>query len=281
MTPQGEDDVLAPGIYRSAGKFGVFLALWTCMFAQGSVAQDQPCRKGQDVRVYRTLLDPKNVQDIFGTRIAKRYVAIQVTVSNQCQGHQQFLIHDLSLDLTNVLPAEQRKRLKDALGDQGSYELSSEELSLLRGVAEKGQVQDARNYLLRLLRGAGTIAAGLIGVTTFGSSYAPSVAVFNGPVLTAYAEMFPDFTINQLVRLHDSAYVSNALVPEQQAKVVVVFLPQRIFMTRDQQKKFWKEPVSVFSEIDFRLAEVLVDGNFITEQREQTGRVRGTTPPPQ
>jgi len=245
-----------------------------------SAAQAPLCKKSDDLRLYRILLDPRNVQDVFGTRIAKRYIAIQVTISNQCQAHQQFLIHDLSVDLTKVLPKDQRQRLMDALGKDGTYELSSEELSLLRGVAEKSQVQDVRNRLLRFLRGAGTLAAGLIGVTSFGVSYAPSVAIFNGPVTTAYSEVFPDFTINQLVRLHDSAYVSNTLVPDQQAKVVVVFMPQRIFMDRSQQKKFWKEPVAVFKEIDFRLAEVIVDGNFIVEQKEQGERVRGSVPPP-
>jgi hypothetical protein len=258
----------------------LLILVWTApLVAQPSA--DPPCKKAKDIRVYRTLLDPENVKDIFGARIAQRYVALQVTISNQCVNHQQFLIHDLSLDLTNVLSEEQRRRLKAAQGEGATYELSSEELSILRGVAEKGQHQDPRNRFLRYLRGAGTIAAGLIGVTTFGASYAPSVAVFNGPVLTAYSETFPDFTINQLVRLHDSAYVANTLVPEQQAKVVVVFLPQRIFMTNAQRKRFWKEPVSVFNEVDFRLAEIVVDGNFIVEQSEPgTPRVRGIATPP-
>jgi hypothetical protein len=132
-------------------------------------------------------------------------------------------------------------------------------------VAEKGQGQDKRNAILRLFRGVGTVAAGLIGVASFGPSYAESVAVFNGPVISAYMDVFPDYTINQLNRLNDSAYRSNTLVPKQQAKVLVAFIPQAIFLTKEQRSQFQKDPTTLFEDIDFRRAQAVVDGNFITE----------------
>jgi hypothetical protein len=145
------------------------------------------------------------------------------------------------------------------------FEQSSLELSLLRGVAEKGQGHDRRNFILRLFRGVGTVAAGLIGVAPFGPSYGDSVAVFNGPVISAYMDAFPDYTINQLNRLNDSAYRSNTLVGKQQAKVLVAFIPQTMFMEKKQRELFRKDPLQLFSQIDFRKAEALVDGAFITE----------------
>lgn len=145
------------------------------------------------------------------------------------------------------------------------YEISSLELSLMRGVAEKGQGQDKRNKILRLFRGVGTVAAGLIGVATFGPSFAESVAVFNGPVLSAYTDVWPDYTINQMNRLNDSAYKSNTLVPKQQSKVLVAFIPQRMFLTKAQRKQFKDDPTSLFNEIDFRRTVAVVDGNFVAE----------------
>jgi hypothetical protein len=145
------------------------------------------------------------------------------------------------------------------------FEQSSLELSLLRGVAEKGQGQDRRNFILRLFRGVGTVAAGLIGVAPFGPSYGDSVAVFNGPVISAYMDAFPDYTINQLNRLNDSAYRSNALVGKQQAKVLVAFIPQAMFMDKKQRALFRSDPLQLFSQIDLRKAEALVDGAFIIE----------------
>jgi hypothetical protein len=146
-----------------------------------------------------------------------------------------------------------------------NYELSSLELSLLRGVSEKGQGQDKRNMVLRIFRGVGTVAAGLIGVASFGPSFAESVAVFNGPLISGYMDVFPDYTINQMNRLNDTAYRSNTLVPKQQAKVLVAFVPQAMFLTKEQRKQFKDDPTTLFADIDFRRTQAVVDGNFIVE----------------
>jgi hypothetical protein len=389
------------------------------MVAIGSqVAKAQGPSQKEFVRVYGAVIDPKNVRDIFGKRIAERFIVIQVTITNR-NADFQYLIQDVSLDLTKVfvnerkalaltrveapsrllnpgditdltglllrlreaggksartpskrlmelLPADLQKDIKaaktaddlkridrsrviTALNDvvrrrdfyqekdfasvqlgsnqtpllsadketlsyadvetlnralinsafadfisesqpsqpdakRSEYEMSSLELSLIRGVAEKGQGGDPRNRLLRYLRGVGTIAAGLIGVASFGPSYAESVAIFNGPFNSAYVEAFPDYTINQMNRLNDSAYKSNTLVPKQQSRVLVAFIPQAIFMTNYQRKLFWKDPTLLYRnqskerieankgrenlaqyDIDFRKVVVRVDGSFITE----------------
>lgn len=255
----------------------------------------------RDVRVYVTVIDPGTVADAFGRRLGDRFVAIQVTITNRNEDYQ-FLIHDVSLDLEKIFvqcsqtptsetlatPNRQqqqqqqqpqqpqrrsrRGRLDDdnqsvypCVNNQYNYELSSLELSLLRGVAEKGQGQDKRNFILRFLRGTGTVAAGLIGVASFGPSYAESVAVFNGPLLSAYMDVFPDYTINQMNRLNDSAWRSNTLIPKQQARVLVAFIPQSMFLTKEQRKQFKKDPTELFSKIDFRRAEAVIDGTFITQ----------------
>ena len=69
-------------------------------------------------------------------------------------------------------------------------------------------------------------------------------------------------------RLSDSAYQSNTLVPKQQARVIVAFIPQRIFLTKKQRDDFWKEPTLLFDgdkAVDFRRTEVAVRGSFIVE----------------
>ncbi len=206
------------------------------------------------VRVYRSLLDPKDVEDIFGRRIAKHFVVLQVTVTNRNKDYE-LLIHDISLDLHGLA-------LGKSFGKK--QEVSSIELSLLRGVAEKGQSGDRRNVTLRVLRGVGSVAAGIIGVTDFGTSYAPSVAVWNGPLVAAYADIFPDYTINQMNRLNDSAYSANSIIAKQHSKVMAVFLPQAIFLNPDEMKQFWKDPTSLPEDADLRRIGIFVDGNFIT-----------------
>lgn len=276
---------------RAAMKVCVILAccLWPAAAAGQSVREN--------ISVYVSVMDPPTVADVFGKRIAERFVAIQVTVANKNEDFQ-FLIHDVSLDLAKVFPenssylprkvsplererclnqsqmtAAEKERCREiARIQEYKYELSSAELSLLRGVAEKGQGQNRRNKLLRMFEGIGTIAAGLIGVASFGPSYAESVAVFNGPVISAYRNAFPDYTINQMNRLSDSAYQSNTLVPKEQAKVLVAFIPQGIFLSKEQQKLFWSDPTRLFTDpalgdkrVDFRRTEAIVRGSFIVE----------------
>jgi len=118
---------------------------------------------------------------------------------------------------------------------------------------------------VRLLEGAGAIAGGITGVTRFGISFAPSVAAFNGPLLTAVKNAFPDLTVNQMNRLSDNAYAANTLVAKQSSKVMVAFLPQAIFLDKKLMSLFWSNPIECFKAVDFRLAKPLVDGSFIQE----------------
>ncbi len=236
-----------------------------CLAAQARAqAQPQPAPPSQkkEISISASVMDPKNVADIFGRRVAKRYVAVQLTIANRSPDFQ-YLIHDVRLAVNDVYLDASLKPKKD-------YKPTSEDLLMVRGVAEKGQIYDPSNFILRLLRGTGNIAAGVIGVASLGASYAPTVAMFNGPVLTAYRDVFPDMTINQMNRLNDTAYAANSLVPKQSSKVLVAFLPQAILMDAKYQGKFWKDPLSIVQQIDFRNLKPIVDGSFMTVVEEKT-----------
>lgn len=253
----------------------ICLSLLVCCLSTTVNGQSQPKPK-----VYLTVISPKVVSDVFGRRIAQRFVAIQVTIANESADYQ-FLIQDVSLDFRDndvCHPFQFKDEAKrrpvpsgcpaDPAGQvvpiQPPYDMSSLSLSLLRGVAEKGQGQDKRNKFLRLFRAFGTIAGGLVGVAGFGPSFAEAVAVFNGPVINAYSEAFPDYTINQMNRMNDTAYEANTLVPKQQAKVLVAFVPQSLFLTSKQQRVFWDEPMKLFEVIDLRRTNAFVVGDYIT-----------------
>ena len=225
----------------------------------------------QYIRVWRAIMAPKNVADAFGRRIAKRYIAVQVSIANRNKDYQ-WLIQDASIDLHPLLLAARAQGAKcegqvasllDSLTKGFDPKVSSADLTVLRGVAEKGQALDPRNVALRALTGAGVIGAGLIGVTDFGVSFAPAVAAFNGPLISAFKEVFPDYTVEQLNRLNDSAYLANTIVGKQQAKVLVMFVPQAYFLTKSEQKNFYNNPESVYGCVDVRLLAANVDGNFI------------------
>src|SRR5712664_1671008 len=143
------------GIALVVSVFLLFPEPFKCQTAQVPVNQNE-------IHVFVSIMDPKIVSDTFGKRVAERFVAIQVTIGNHNKDFQ-YLINDVSLNLAKVFPDVAAIKVAGR-SLPPYYTLSSAELSLLRGVAEKGQGQDTRNKTLRFFRGIGTIAAGLIGV---------------------------------------------------------------------------------------------------------------------
>jgi len=260
-------------VSRSLVRFrlNIFLNIIMLCLAAQTIGQAQPQPTPtppslrRDVAISAALMDPKNVSDIFGKRVSKRYICVQVTISNRNKDFQ-FLIHDVLMFVGDIY-------LDTSLKPRVKYAATSEDKLLVRGVAEKGQTYDRTNFILRLLRATGSIAATVTGIASVGVSYAPTVAMFNGPALTSYRDVFPDLTINQMNRLNDTAYSANTLVPKQSSKVLVAFLPQAVLMDSKLRDKFWNDPLSISSQIDFRNLETKVDGSFINELPESTPAV--------
>jgi hypothetical protein len=66
----------------------------------GNAAVDE--MNGKYIKVWRTLMAPKNVADTFGRRIATRYIALQLTIANRSTEYQ-WLIQDASVNLEKLL----------------------------------------------------------------------------------------------------------------------------------------------------------------------------------
>ena len=123
-----------------------------------------------------------------------------------------------------------------------------------------------------MLRGAGALASAVGGITTFGPSFLPAVAAFNGAGLSAYEGVWLDFTINELNRLNDSAYASNTVVKSKSAKVVVAFVPIDLFLSAAEKKRYWKQANELFQTagmlIDLRKLLVLVVAEHVVPKGE-------------
>lgn len=210
------------------------------------------------IRVRRSVIDPKEASDSYGRRLGRRFIVFEVTVENDSPS-LQYILHDVSVDLSRLhhLP----------LGtDQWAF--SSQDLIMLRGVPEKGADYDPRNLILHSMQGTGAVAGGVTGLTSVAIQdlYGGVTAAFNGPVLSAFGGIFPDHTATQLNRLSDSAFTANTVVAKQSAKTFAIFVPEGLFMTREEQDEYWNEPISVLGGgLDFRKADVCVDGAFISE----------------
>ncbi len=235
------------------------LAASTGIQAQPSPSPTPPSIRGT-ITVSKSVMDPKNVSDIFGRRIAQRYIAVQLTIGNSSPDFQ-FLIQDVVMKVNSIY-------LDPTLKPSSNYEPTSEDKLLVRGVAEKGQLYDPSNFIYRTLKAVGSIAATVTGIATVGPAYAPTVAMFSGPGLTSYRDVFPDMTINQMNRLNDNGYTASTLVEKRSAKVLVAFLPQAILMDSKTRGKFKKDPLSIVHQIDFRNLEATVYGTFMLQVAE-------------
>lgn len=209
------------------------------------------------IRVHRVVLTPQVASDDFGYRLGRRFVVYQVTIENGSKD-MQFMLQDVTVDFS--------RQFNQTPGTY-SYNASSQDLTLLRGVPEKGEDLDRRNLLLHVLQGIGSVAAGVSGLTSFSDVMGSSVAVFNGPFLQGYTTVAPDHTGTQLNRLSDSAFVANTIVDKQRAKTIAMFIPADEVLSHDQQKDFRNDPYAFIGLADqpgmLTQADVCVDGTFI------------------
>ena len=229
---------------------------------------------------FQTLIAPRMASDMFGRRIARNYIAIQVIVENNHED-LDLIVYDVEVDYSWLLQEFCTRNGNNKVEtSQGRFlrflcESSSQELSILRGVAEKGQSNDPRNRILRILSALGTIASTLPGVIAFGgaSSFPSAVAAFNGAGLTAYRQTFPDFTVNQLNRLNDAAYKANTVVKTKNSGVFVAFIPMDLFLSNRDRKEYWKSPHKFFGEgaptaPDLRKLQIIISAEHVVPRSQ-------------
>jgi hypothetical protein len=225
--------------------------------------------------VHRSLILPQQATDDFGYRLGKRFLVYQVSVTNASTDFQ-YSVSDIVVNL-NPIFSILSKNAKNANGQPAkdlhlvdfsapqAYEASSQDLSMLRGVPEKGQDYDPRNMTLHILQGVGAVGAGVSGLTAFSDVMGPAVANFNGAFLQAFTGIAPDHTAAQLNRLSDKAFSSNTLVGKVQTKTFAIFIPEQFVMHKEDQKQYWKDPRSLLDTLPFDQLNVCVDGILLVQ----------------
>jgi len=214
------------------------------------------------IAVHRNLLVPKEASDDFGYRLGRRFIVYKVSVTNT-SSTLQYSIADISVDLKGILTA--MGAVPDpTTGKFPRFLASGNDLSLLRGIPEKGQDCDPRNMTLHILQGIGSTAGAVSGLTPFSDVMGPAMADFNGAFLQAFIGIAPDHTATQLNRLSDMAFSPNNLIDKNQTKTYAVFIPESLFLEKPDRKVFWKEPRKLLSIYPFDQVDVCVAGQLLT-----------------
>jgi hypothetical protein len=219
--------------------------------------------------VHRSLVLPQEATDDFGYRLGKRFLVYQVSVTNASPDFQ-YSVSDIVVDLkpifSRLTPAPPLLNTDTTdVPTPATYEASSQDLSMLRGVPEKGQDYDPRNMTLHILQGVGAVGAGISGLTPFSDVMGPAMANFNGAFLQAFTGIAPDHTATQLNRLSDKAFTSNTLIGKLQTKTFAIFIPEQFVMPKEAQKTYWKDPRTELSILPFDQLNVCVDGILLVQ----------------
>jgi hypothetical protein len=215
-----------------------------------------------DVSIEAVLLPYQICKRIFGKDIAKNYTAIELTISNRSRD-AGLVVQSVYIDYDEWLLSGSARALEAAgfsnlaaptaktkAGEKWQAgtlpgQVASVEYRVARGELLDAQMWTARNWIIRSLQAAGSIASGY--QFAFNErGIARGIASFNGQVVPAAQLLWPDGTINQLNRISDFGFQTNRLVPQQSADVLVAFFPIDRFLTPGLKKIFLKSPAAFF-----------------------------------
>jgi hypothetical protein len=230
--------------------------------------------------VHRALVWPKEASDNFGRRLGKRFVIYQVTITNASTDFQ-YAVSDIVVDLApiyNQLNVNAVTTAGYSPTPPAIFQASSQDLEMLRGVAEKGQDYDPRNMTLHIMQGVGSVAAAVSGLTPFSDVFGPAMANYNGAFLQAIGNtIFPDHTTTQLNRLSDMAFSTNNLIGKLQTKKYTVFIPNDLVMYKNDQGDYWGNTRSFLNNYQFDQLNICVDGLLLVQAQATPAPTFSTT----
>jgi hypothetical protein len=203
------------------------------------------------VGVTAVLLTQPTVRRLFGREISDTYAVVQLTISNT-SGDAAFVIHSAYIDTsqwalgggtrgfsfdntTSNYPGEQARA--------GSWpnQIASVESRIARGQLLDAQQWSARNWTIRLLTVAGSLASGY-SFAFKEAGIAKGIAAFSGDFVPGVALAWPDGAVAQQNRISDVGYQTNKIIGKQSSDIIVCFFPIDMFLSAPIRQIFLKSP---------------------------------------
>jgi hypothetical protein len=231
-----------------------------------------------NVSVEAVLLPPKISKRVFGKTVGENYAVIELTISNR-SSDASLIVHSVLIDYSGWLLSGYSSRVDgpctsvtgqsssmDAKPERASLQSSpgcgntpgpwqsastasqvaSVETRVVRGELLDEQPWTTRNWVIRALQAAGSIASAY-SFTLSGQHAIQSISAFNGQVVPAAQTFWPDATIGQMNRISDLGFQVNKVIPKESSDVIVAFFPIERFLTPGLRKLFMDSPAVFFS----------------------------------
>lgn len=217
-----------------------------------------------NVNAQAVLIPRVNARRIFGAEIANNYAVIEINVGNKSPD-AALIIHGIFIDYSrwglsgnsaqpsSMVDGVLRETADPFQASTKANQIASVEYRVVRGQLLDAQMWTARNWTMRLLTLAGSLASafsfsigeeGIVkGLQAFGSVGVPGLR-----------EAWPDSTIEQLNRISDFGYQTNKVIAKEGAEVIVGFFPIERFLTPGFKALFQRSPALFFAPL-----QMLVD----------------------
>lgn len=230
-----------------------------------------------NVQAQAVLIPRVDVNRIFGKEIANNYAVIQLIVGNK-SSDAALIIHGIFIDYSrwalsgtlNEVPSASvdgmlRERAAQFQTASSPNHIASEEYRVVRGQLLDAQMWSKRNWTVRLL----TLAGSLAGAYSFSlkeKGFLKGIAAFNGVFVPGVAQTWPDGTVDQLNRVSDFGFQANKVIPQHGSEIIVCFFPIDRFLTPGFRRLFLKSPALFFAPL-----QMLVDTTIANDVKAVLG----------
>lgn len=216
------------------------------------------------------VLSYQTVRDNFGRRVADNYYGIRVTIGNNSGFSLQIVTvaFDSNFGTNN---RDEQNQLK-------TYRVPTVNEQLVRGSIEREQSYGPRALAVNLMSGFGTLAAGFLPffhAPIPRANYGSFSSLLNGQFREGFALAAPDLTVHQLSSLQNRAMQDTTIIPNNESREIVVFLPRmRLGLTDEQMRDVMA--------VQDRLGNLVLVGNVVefAEREIVATRPEGATAEP-
>jgi hypothetical protein len=127
-------------------------------------------------------------------------------------------------------------------------QVASIESRIIREELLLEQYWTTRNWVLRALQAAGSVATGFTFATS-SQSWIQGIGAFNGSVIPAYQQFWPDSTVSQMNQISNVGFQTNKAIAKQSSDIIVAFFPIDRFLTPDLKSLYISSPAAFFSPV--------------------------------
>ena len=206
----------------------------------------------QLVSVQAVMLPYTVNRELFSKHIADNYAVVVVNVGNRSPD-AALIMQGIYLDYSkwalsgNVDRPGEFGNLEDHSSGTLSGQVSSVEYRIVRSELEERDPKTVRNWVLRSLQFAGSVAGGATFAYGAISNIPKYISMVSGVGIPGFEKLWPDSLITKLNRISDFGYRANRIVPRESSDVMIAFFPIERFLTPKLKRIFIRQPALFFN----------------------------------